>query len=137
MTQVLRYLDDLSPEAARRWIAAALAEAAALRAHDDDLFPKVDDPASVEKANHLHDAWRQWADDADALLKRTGSQPNADVPELADAVGRARAMLEITPRQHLDALEQVRSGQVVSAEEVRRELRHRAGGSGPSHFSHA
>lgn len=124
---LLTHLDELSPDAATRWVAAALAEAAALRAHDDQLYPPANDGGALEAAGRLHESWRGWADDAESLLDRLrqigpGAQSVAGITDLEYAVGRARAMLKLAPESMNEAREQVRRGEVYSAEEVRREL---------------
>src|SRR4051794_39293148 len=98
----LATLDELSPSAAERWVAAALAEEVALREHDDRLYPAATDAAATATAQRLHTAWRRWADDADALLlrldrTRAAGGKTARVDELMRAVGRAKAMLKLTP----------------------------------------
>lgn len=120
----LAALDELTPVAAEQWVAAALAEAAALREHDDRLYPNEDDAGGLATAARLHEAWRRWADDADALLKRlrTGGGAVARADELGYAVGRARAMLTVTPERVIEGRRQVREGRTYNAEEVRREL---------------
>jgi hypothetical protein len=95
--ELLTALDDLTPTAAARWVAAALAEAAALREHDDKLYPAVADGPGLAAAERLHAAWRQWADDAETLLRhvvplQAGGRTIGGADDLDRAVGRARAM---------------------------------------------
>lgn len=121
-SNLLSRIEELTPGAAERWVAAALAEAAALREHDDLLYPPTDDPKDLETAESFRASWRQWADDADALLARLSE---GDVPGAADldyAVGLARAMLKVSPRAMQRRREQVVRGEVHTVEEVRREL---------------
>lgn len=127
-TELLDALDPLSAEAAERWVAAALAEAAALRAHDDVVYPATDDPAEMRTARRLHAAWGRWADEAEQLLDRlrparAAGERIAGIDELSYAAARARAMLMLTPEVALERMEQVRRGEVFTIEEVRRELR--------------
>jgi hypothetical protein len=121
---LLSRLDGLTPEAAERWVAAALAEAAALREHDDQLYPPADDPEALRTAESFRDAWRQWADDADALLARLSGDGTvvAGAADLDYAVGLARAMLTLSPQAMQRRREQVARGDVHTIEEVRREL---------------
>ena len=49
-------VDDLTPLAAKRWVAAALAEEAALREHDDALFPVTGDDSGAATASRLRGA---------------------------------------------------------------------------------
>jgi hypothetical protein len=117
--------DDLTPRAAEQWVAAALAEAAALREHDEQLIPEAGDAA--EAGRHLRDAWLRWADDADQLLDRmraTGLLAVA-VPgavQLDYEVGRARAMLSMDPHVIQGRRAQADRGETLSPEELRREL---------------
>ena len=128
--EMLPKLPDLTAEQAEHWVAAALAEARALRQHDGQLFPSTDDAAAVRTAKALHAAWARWAEGAEALFERVrpllaGRRHVAGASDLDYAIGRARAMLQITAEDHIAAGEQVRRGEVVSGEEVRRELRAR------------
>ena len=124
---LLATLDDLTPRAAERWVAAALAEAAALREHDDQLFPAVDDAAAAEAGQQLRHAWQRWADDADQLLDRmratglsSGGVPGA--VQLDYEAGRARAMLSMDPQVIQGRRAQAGRGETLSPEDVRREL---------------
>jgi hypothetical protein len=129
---LLESLRELSPESAERWIAAALAEAAALRGHDDSLYPSEEDSAGLTEAGRIRDAWRQWAADAELLLQQVDAAtkgttiPGAD--RVAYEVGRARAMLTVTPEKVQAARRQVAEGKTVSSEEARRELGYRLAG---------
>jgi hypothetical protein len=121
-------LPELTVEQAEGWVAAALAEARALRQYDDPLFPANDDPDAMRVAEQLHGAWRRWGDEAAALYERvqpllTSRLHVAGAHDLDYAIGRTYAMLKLSPRDMLARQEQVRRGQVMSAEEVRRELR--------------
>ena len=124
--QVIR-LNDMSPQAAECWVKSALAEAAALHEHDDQLYPRTADPEEMAVAGRLHQAWGEWADEAQDLLRRMAelrrhvpSMPRA--AELEHEVGRARAMLTLTPEKILASRAQLARGEVYSAEEVRRAL---------------
>jgi len=121
-------LPELSVEQAEGWVAAALAEARALRQHDGHLFPSSDDPDAVRLAEQLHAAWRRWADEALAVYERVRPLLNAQrhvsgAHDLDYAIGRTYAMLKLSPRDMLARQEQVRRGEVLTAEEVRRDLR--------------
>lgn len=121
---LLPHLEDLLPEAAERWVAAALAHAAALREHDDRPLPATRRRSALRTAEHLRAAWLEWADDADALLARAAAVGLATrgVTELDYAVARTRAMLKLTPQSLHERLEQVARGEVYTVEEVRSEL---------------
>ena len=121
-------LPDLTIDQAEHWIAAALAEAKALRQHDEQLYPTSNDAVAMQAAHHLHDAWRNWADGAEGLYDRLGPRLKdgrhiAGAHDLNYAIGRARAMLKLTPEMMQARREQVARGEVLNAEEVRRELR--------------
>jgi hypothetical protein len=125
---LLDTLEPLSNEAVSRWITAVLAEAAALREHDENVFPATRDPADLRTAHQLHEAWTHWADDAERLWRRMrqlrdAGQPVPEGDDLIRAIGRARAMLKITPEEMLVRQEQMESGRIMTIEEVRRELR--------------
>jgi hypothetical protein len=83
LSELLPQLGELAPAVAERWIAASLAQAAALHEHDGWLYPI--DPARQEAAERLHDAWRHWADGAEALVRRelrAGSVPRLSADRL-------------------------------------------------------
>ena len=97
LTGLLPEFGKLTPVGAGRWVAAALAYAAALREYDGRLYPT--NPALQGAAEPLHAAWRCWADDVHALLRE--AEPMAasgnEVPgldELRDLAGRTRAICE-------------------------------------------
>ena len=118
----------LTQQQAEHWIAALLAEASALRQHDEQLYPASNDPVAIGAAEQLHAMWRQWADSADALYERLGpllkeKRHLCGAHDLNYAIGRTRAMLKLSPQQMLGREDQARRGEVLSAEEVRRELR--------------
>jgi hypothetical protein len=124
---LLSHLPVLSADAARRWIAASLAEADALRAYDDQLYPGDNDPAALRAAELIRAVWRQWADDADGLLARVASAPApaGGIPGAGDldrAVAAARAMLKVSPQALNERRRQVDRGDVLTAGEARREL---------------
>ena len=122
--ETLPKLPDLTAEQAEHWVAAALAEARALRQHGGQLFPASNDATAVRTAHALHAAWSRWAEGAEALFERVrpllaARRHVAGANDLDYAIGRARAMLQITPEDQLAAVEQVRRSEVVSGEEVR------------------
>ena len=126
--ETLPNLPELTVEQAEHWIAAALAEAHALRQHDDQLYPSSDEPTAMQIAEQLHTGWGKWADSAQALYNRVLPLLNAKrhvsgAHDLDYEIGRARAMLSISPRQMLARQDQVRRGETKPLEDVRRELR--------------
>lgn len=114
-------------------LAAALADAllaqhAGLRQVDGFLYPEAEDKRARRISQSLHVAWRRWADDAALLLDRLhrlakmGARSD-HLTELADAHGRAMALLSMTPERVDRARDQVKRGELISIEEVRRGLR--------------
>src|SRR5260370_23107030 len=102
LTGLLPEFGELSLPVAERWVAAMLAQASALREHDAWLYPT--DPARQSAAEHLHAAWRMWCDDTQSLLdliaaleENSGAVNGAD--NLRDALGRALAILQLTPAE--------------------------------------
>ena len=120
-------LPELTVEQAETWVAALLAEARALRQHDEHLFPDPKDDAALQLANRLRDSWRQWYDEAVRLLQRMqAAHPNRHVAGIADldySIARARFNLGTTPQLVQARHEQAERGEVVTIEELRRELR--------------
>lgn len=122
-------LPELTVEQAKHWMAAVLAEASALRQHDAQLFPARDEQSALRASHQLHAAWRRWVEQAELVRQLVrpvlGAGQFGGADELAHAIGRARAMLAITPEDQLAGVKQVRNGHVVPIAEVRRELRDR------------
>jgi hypothetical protein len=125
LATLLPPMGELTASMAERWIAAALAQAAALRQYDRWLYPH--DPALLPTAERLHEAWRKWADDAESLLKRVHDL-TADGKKLQgldafhDALGFALTMLQMTPAEANRRREGALHGKTYTIEEVRREL---------------
>src|SRR5688572_9044567 len=99
-------LPELTAEQAEHWVAAALAEARALRQHDEHLFPACDDASALQTSQRLHAAWRRWAEQAELIRARLRPllRDGRDVrcaDELGHVVGRTLAMLTITPEDQL------------------------------------
>lgn len=128
VAQTFPHVPELTPEQAEHWVAAALAEARALRQHDAQLFPTASDAAARTTAERLRTAWGAWADAAENVLRQVRPllQARRHVTGASDLdyeIGRARAMLEMAPDVLEARREQVRTGEARSLEEVRRELR--------------
>ena len=126
LTGLLPEFGKLTLISAERWVAAALAQAAALRELDGWLFPS--EPTRQGAAEHLHEAWRNWAQDAQAVLNEVDSLAigGSAVPrleELRDTLDRTRAMLRMSPTLILGRHAQVLRGETYPLEEVRREIR--------------
>jgi hypothetical protein len=77
----------------------------------------------------IYEQYAQWAQDAQQILARVADLPaGTPVPggdQLADAHGKVRARLCVTPRQMAEADRQVREANTVPASELRNELRSR------------
>ena len=122
--------ESISEDVVERWVSAELSKAAALRDLDDQLYPDEDSPVRLDRSRRLHAAWRQWAEEAGALLRRimsdSGSiRARADVLKLRQEVALADALVEQSPEMVLESLKEARAGEVTTLEEVRRELRTR------------
>lgn len=128
--ELLPSLGKPNAEQASAWIAAALAEAAALRRYDNRLFARSSESAEIESCKKVHAVWRKWADQAEAVLAHVRplldeGQKTIGVDDLESAVMRARAMLQLTPEGQARALEQARRGEGVDGREMRREVERR------------
>jgi len=126
LSTFLAEFEEITVDAVERWIAAILAHAAALHVYDHRLYPR--EPERQASAEHLHDAWRQWVEDAEAVLAqaRTLGRRDGEITgfeALRDEIGFKKAMLRMPPALIARRREQVMRGEVYSAEEVRRELR--------------
>src|SRR3954469_14283182 len=117
----LASLNELTPREAENWVAAALAEEAAQRDHDDRADPPADDAAAMTTAQQLRAAWRRWVDDAESLLDRLRGVPNGYAVtrsnELERAVGRVSAMLKLTPQRLNERRRQADEGRTLTGEE--------------------
>ena len=125
---LIAHLEHLTPSEADEWLTAALAEARALRQHDGHLYPLTADPAAMQTAKEIHEAWRRWFDGAQALLKRLSSPLGESMSlrrdELRLAIGFAGALMKMPPEEILRRQHALDSGQskLISAREARREL---------------
>src|SRR5689334_16809431 len=114
-------LGELRRDAAERWVGATLAHAAALREHHASLYPR--DPARQAAAERLHQAWRAWVDDAEAVLARCelnhfGQDVIAGLTTLREEIARARNLMDLPPALIAKRREQVERGEVFSLDEV-------------------
>jgi hypothetical protein len=120
--------EGIAADVVERWVSAELSKALALRDLDDQLYPDHDDPVLLDRAHRLHAAWRQWAEEAGALLQRILSggvsvSLRADVLRLRQEVALAVALVKQSPEMVLLSLGEARAGDVITIEEARRELR--------------
>jgi len=109
----------------------ALAEYERIRKLDEALGLLALKYSDRSGALAIRQLYRQWADQSDELLDRVrgyGLRERFAAPfdRLEDAVGRTRAMLSITLESLEQADEEIRTGNVMSLGEVRRELRARS-----------
>jgi hypothetical protein len=120
------HLPQLSRQEADHWIQAALAEARALRQHDTRLYPLKPDAAALSTATALHQAWKAWAENAEAILRRLPGAAGASSAgeELRTAIAHAHALAGISPQEALRRVRAVEGGQakLFTTEEARREL---------------
>src|SRR5438105_6002368 len=112
-------LGPMSSDAYVRWIAAALAEASALRIHDEDLFPPRRDPELLHRATQLREAWSQWCDEARQLwgrVRRAGLNDDSvnGLPALIHEIARAQAILKWSPEESIRRLEEVEKGNFMT-----------------------
>ena len=123
---------------ARRLVAFSLADYERIRGLDEDLGLLALRYKDPQGANAIRRLYRQWAEQADALLHRLRTDGlrerlSADYEKLDYSVGRTLAMLSITLESLKKADEQIARGEVHSLEEVRRELRARSHARGAAY----
>lgn len=126
LTTFLPEFGTATNDTAQRWVAAALTYATALSAYDRWLYPR--DPARETAAQHLHDAWRAWLEDAETVVQQTETLTASDkeipgLDALQDEISFRQGMLQMSPALISHRRQQVERGEVYSMEEVRRELR--------------
>lgn len=117
---------------AQTLVTNALADWQRLKDYEQQYTPGLDeDPRlALEITQSIYSMFREWADEAEQVLARVQHLSAAghsvrNVAALEDAYGLARARLKLTPEKLMRAMEQVRNGNVVPAEELRNELRAR------------
>ena len=110
----------------------ALADWKRLKEYEERYSPGLnDDPALALKISQsIYEMFRQWAGEAEQVLARvrnlkSSGQVTTNINDLLDAHGFAMARLNFPPEKLMRAMEQVRRGELVSAEELRNELRAR------------
>ena len=119
-------LDELTPKQAERWVAAALAEAAALHQYDHQLLPYGDDEATMRRARHLHDAWADWVEQVTPIIERAQSTRGRIVGlhDLRHELAVARCVIDMPPEEFRRRAKRALTGQTTlhTPEELRREL---------------
>jgi hypothetical protein len=124
--ELMPHLPELTSQEGEQWINAALAEAKALHQHDSRLYPLAGGPGALATARALHEAWRRWADNAEAILRRLGSSHRSvgGLEELRVGVGYARGLGGLPPQEALRRHGAMESAQakLYTTEEARREL---------------
>jgi hypothetical protein len=123
-------LDDALADRAARLIDFALAEHERISGLDIGMGRLALDYTDPQGAATMRRMYQQWADQADELLRRVKSHGlrerlRAKFDALERAVGVTLAMLSIKLDSLRRSAEQINRGEVVSIEEVRRELRAR------------
>ena len=120
-----------SKDRADRLIEYALAEYEGIARLDESLGRLALRYADRRGCEAVRRMYQHWAGQADELLRRvraggSNRQPPVGTEKLEYAVGRTLAMLSISPEALELADKQIRKGELVSVEEVRRELRARS-----------
>jgi len=116
---------------AGRLIDFALAEHERISSLDIGMGRRALDHTDPQGAAAMRRMYQQWADETDALLRRVKTlglcdRLRAKFDALDRSVGVTLAMLSITLESARRSAEQIERGEVVSIEEVRRELRARS-----------
>lgn len=128
LLDVLKDCPAKAAELAEALIDAMRLEAAALKRLDSLRYPEDPDDAARRRSRRVFAAWHHWLAEAEVLLdqlvelKPTGAlltKAREFEIEIGDASLRAKITLESVERGR----GQVLRGEVVSSEEVRRELR--------------
>jgi hypothetical protein len=132
-------LDTLSdqPENAQRLamvlVEALLREAEALNGLDALMYPQNASPTDQQRSRQIVEAWHGWIGEAEALLRRLSRMDlSTALRERAEQLqlrwGHAQALIGLSPDRIERARQQIRLGETVGAEEIRRELQLRTGG---------
>jgi hypothetical protein len=120
-------------DVASRLLEYTMDEYRSIRKLEDALGENRSAPFDRQLAGSLRRLYDQWVRRADELLTRVRDLQLRDrltvrFEELDHAVGRTMVMLNVTLEDLDRADEEIRAGQTVSLEEVRRELRARSHG---------
>ncbi|HEX4796594.1 MAG TPA: hypothetical protein VH370_22575 [Humisphaera sp.] len=117
---------------AEKLVAAALADWERLKEYEQEFGPGVEDDPAIARdvLRSMYNMLREWAEDADQILGRARKLAAAGrsapkIEALEDAYCMACARLKLTPEDMMRAMEQVRQGKAIPAEELRNELRAR------------
>ena len=122
---LLPTLGPLTTDKAARWVAALLAEAEALRAYQDDVFLKSDDPAEVMRCERALAAWRAWAEPARRFLRHVEAAEGVDVAEVGrwdefvTEVRHLRACADVPADKRARARMQAKGEEGYGPEEMR------------------
>lgn len=116
---------------AEELISASLDEYRHICALDKHLPGEEPEPFNSRVAEVLRKGYEQWATQAEALLARIAPLHQKHEIKLHDdlalAVGRTQAMLTVSMEAIEKGMEQIRNGEFVTLEEIRRELRDKRG----------
>ena len=118
---------------AEQMVSASVTSGKMLRELRERMFPAIEDPEALAVAKTLRCEFEEWVAEAEDVFERARRLEAAGRPirltqELGDLIGITRAMLTITLNDHLRSLAQIRTGDTVSMEELRRELQLKRGG---------
>ena len=127
---LLPTLGELTADKAGKWVAALLAEAAALRAYEATYFPNSDEPREVAASERVHAAIRDWSRRATLLQAQLAALDDsgraaANGEELARAMREFDAVTCFSPESQARAIMQVRRGQTIPGDQVREQVRQR------------
>jgi hypothetical protein len=122
-------MNERTTQLAAQLVESSLADWQRVRQYESDFSSGDLDALShvveIDRSIHaLHSQWLAEAEEVHSRVKRfsaaSGSVPR--MKELEDAIGFTHARLKATPEQLIDALEQVKRGEVIPAKELRDEL---------------
>src|SRR6185312_968427 len=127
-----RNAPERAREVAAQLVEASLSELLQIQSLEQHVLPK--DPMAFDRptAALLRGLYETWAYEAESLMDRIATMKArgdavAGFDGLVDAHGRTRAMLSVSLHSIERGLKDIAEGRTLSAEEVRRELRLRAG----------
>jgi hypothetical protein len=119
---------DQSRAVTTQVIESALSELEQVQKLDETLIPDSKTASDGPTVALVRGMYEQWAQQAEALLDRverlqSRSGPIPGYQSLRNELGRIKAMLSVSLEEMELARQDLAAGRLVSAEEVRRELR--------------
>ncbi|HET6246121.1 MAG TPA: hypothetical protein VFE47_00335 [Tepidisphaeraceae bacterium] len=127
LTTPLSNDEDVVAQFAEKLVANAIDSIKTLRELRPRMFPSTADLKSLEIARALRVEFEKWVQDAEALFAegmqlRAAGHSIPRLEELGDYSGHTQAMLQVSLESHLRSIEQADRGEVISIEEMRREI---------------